>query len=85
MTSGVDNREIIDDGSSQKLSTEEIVNLRACGMSAQDIVSQLVENSKTFMNKTEYSQVSVLHCGNFVLLCGQKFFMCCKNGLKRGE
>lgn len=60
ITSGEDNRDIVDDGSSQKLSSEEIVNLRACGVSAQGIVSQLVENSKTFMNKTEYSQVNLL-------------------------
>lgn len=56
--SGVDNRKIKDDGMSQKLSTEEIINLRTCGLSGQEIVSQLVENSKTFINKTEYSQVS---------------------------
>lgn len=68
ITSGVDNREIIDDGSSQKLSTQEIISLREGGMSAQNIVSQLIENSKTFFNKTEYSQVSV----NF----SDKMFVC---------
>lgn len=61
VTSGVDNREIEDDGHSQKLSTEEIINLRDSGMSAYDIVGTLVENSKTFHNKTEYSQVSIFH------------------------
>ncbi|KAL0276087.1 UNVERIFIED_CONTAM: hypothetical protein PYX00_003744 [Menopon gallinae] len=58
--SGVDNREIKDDGMSQKLSTEEIINLRTCGLSGQEIVSQLVENSTTFINKTEYSQEKYL-------------------------
>ncbi|KAK6641391.1 hypothetical protein RUM44_013102 [Polyplax serrata] len=60
VTSGSDNREIFDDGSSQKLSTQEIINLRECGMSAHNIVSHLIENSKTFFNKTEYSQEKYL-------------------------
>ena len=47
----------MDDSSSQKLSTEEIQKLREDGVSAQGIVTQLIENSKTFLNKTEYSQV----------------------------
>lgn len=68
VTSGVDNREITDDGSSQKLSTEDIVNLKECGMSAQHIVTQLVENSKTFMNKTGFSQVCINGLGTSAIV-----------------
>ncbi|KAJ9596836.1 hypothetical protein L9F63_012092 [Diploptera punctata] len=60
VTSGADNRNIFDDGSSQLLSTEEIVELRTSGLSGQEIVGQLIENSKTFQNKTEYSQEKYL-------------------------
>ncbi|KAL1131562.1 hypothetical protein AAG570_011179 [Ranatra chinensis] len=54
--SGSDNRDITDDGSSQLLSTEEIIELRDSGLSPQDVLGKLIENSKTFKNKTEYSQ-----------------------------
>lgn len=57
---GSDNRNIFDDGRSQLLSTEEIVSLRTSGMSGQAIVGQLIENSKTFRDKTEYSQEKYL-------------------------
>ena len=60
VTSGIDNRNICDDGRSQLLSTEEIVELRTSGLSGQEIVGQLIENSKTFHNKTEYSQEKYL-------------------------
>lgn len=58
--SGVDNRDIIDDGSSQQLSTEEIHKLRDDALSSSDIVEKLITNSKTFSNKTEYSQEKYL-------------------------
>ncbi|XP_034234927.1 tRNA (adenine(58)-N(1))-methyltransferase non-catalytic subunit TRM6 [Thrips palmi] len=58
--SGTDNRNIVDDGSSQKLSMEEIVNLRDEGLSSKEIVGTLIENSKTFHCKTEYSQQKYL-------------------------
>ncbi|XP_049949213.1 tRNA (adenine(58)-N(1))-methyltransferase non-catalytic subunit TRM6 [Schistocerca serialis cubense] len=60
VASGTDNRNIVGDNSSQKLSKEEIVSLRDSGMSGCDIVSQLLENSKTFQEKTEYSQKKYL-------------------------
>lgn len=59
-TSGTDNRNILDDGSSQKLSMEEIVSLRDEGRSSKEIVGTLIENSKTFHSKTEYSQQKYL-------------------------
>lgn len=53
---GVDNRNIIDDGKSQKLSREDIENLKGKGLTDQEIIQQLIENSSTFGDKTEYSQ-----------------------------
>ncbi|XP_043285753.1 tRNA (adenine(58)-N(1))-methyltransferase non-catalytic subunit TRM6 [Venturia canescens] len=56
LTSGTDNRTIIDDGTSQKLSKEEIEDLRESGKSSNEIVESLIVNSKSFAAKTEYSQ-----------------------------
>lgn len=58
--SGVDNRDIIDDGRSQQLTTEEITKLRDDALSSSDIVEKLITNSKTFGAKTEYSQEKYL-------------------------
>lgn len=55
-SSGTDNRNITDDGRSQKLTTEEIAALRDTSMSSTDIVSTLISNSNTFHSKTEFSQ-----------------------------
>uniref|UniRef100_A0A1B6D8D8 tRNA (adenine(58)-N(1))-methyltransferase non-catalytic subunit TRM6 n=1 Tax=Clastoptera arizonana TaxID=38151 RepID=A0A1B6D8D8_9HEMI len=60
ISSGIDNRNIFDDGSSQLLSSDSILELRDSGISPQQIVGQLIENSKTFKNKTEYSQEKYL-------------------------
>lgn len=58
--SGEDNRNIIDDGSSQQLTTDEIHKLRDDALSSSDIVEKLITNSKTFNEKTEYSQEKYL-------------------------
>lgn len=55
-TCGIDNRNITDNGDSQNLSKEEIVRLQEESVSSTDIVEKLIENSKTFNTKTEYSQ-----------------------------
>ncbi|KAJ8898406.1 hypothetical protein PR048_003766 [Dryococelus australis] len=60
VSSGIDNRNIFDDGSSQLLSKEEIVGLRDSGLSGSEIVGHLIGNSKTFHNKTEYAQEKYL-------------------------
>nr|CAD7426943.1 unnamed protein product [Timema monikensis] len=60
VTSGTDNRNIFDDNASQSLSKDEIVGLRDSGLSGQEIVGQLIENSKTFHDKTEYAQKKYL-------------------------
>lgn len=57
---GADNRNIVDDGQSQALNAAEIGKLRDDGKSATEIVSQIVENSSTFLSKTEYSQAKYL-------------------------
>ncbi|CAN0251568.1 unnamed protein product [Lampetra fluviatilis] len=54
--SGVDNRNIQSDGSAQKLTRDDISALKEQGLRGTEIVSQLVENSSTFKEKTEFSQ-----------------------------
>ncbi|XP_011643135.1 tRNA (adenine(58)-N(1))-methyltransferase non-catalytic subunit TRM6 [Pogonomyrmex barbatus] len=54
--SGWDNRFITDDGMSQQLSKKEILQLRDAGKSGKEITGSLIENSKSFAAKTEYSQ-----------------------------
>lgn len=59
-TSGTDNRNIYDDGRSQKLSANEISELKSDSTSASEIVETLITNSNTFHNKTEFSQAKYL-------------------------
>lgn len=59
--SGESNKEIWDDGTSQQLKKEDIEQLRGQGLTGTEIVSQLVENSKTFQIKTEFSQEKYLN------------------------
>ncbi len=54
--SGSDNRNIHDDNNAQKLSKNEILEMKDNGVSSQDILQQLVKNSKTFSQKTEFAQ-----------------------------
>lgn len=54
--SGTDNRNLVDDGETQSLKSNDIEKLRESGSSASQIVGQIIENSKTFATKTEYSQ-----------------------------
>lgn len=58
--SGVDNRNIVDDGLSQKLTAAEIDELKSDALRASDIVETLITNSNTFHNKTEFSQEKYL-------------------------
>ncbi|MBN3301534.1 TRM6 methyltransferase, partial [Amia calva] len=53
---GLDNRNIVDDGRSQKLTRDDIETLKEQGLKGQDIVQQLIENSTTFRDKTEFAQ-----------------------------
>jgi len=54
--SGYDNRFITDDGTSQRLSKEEILQLQEAGKTGKEIIGSLIENSRSFAAKTEYSQ-----------------------------
>ncbi|KAI8439139.1 hypothetical protein MSG28_012997 [Choristoneura fumiferana] len=58
--SGTDNRNIFDDGQSQKLTHAQIEDLRTDSNRASDIVETLISNSNTFHNKTEFSQEKYL-------------------------
>lgn len=53
---GTDNRNIVDDGKSQKLTRDDIEALKEQGLKGQEIIQQLIENSSTFRDKTEYAQ-----------------------------
>lgn len=53
---GADNRNIVDDGKSQKLTREDIEALKEKGIKGQEIVQQLIDNSTTFRDKTEFAQ-----------------------------
>lgn len=50
------NRFLQNDGTSQKLSRDEIMNLKAQGVSGKDIVEHLVENSTTYNERTQFSK-----------------------------
>ncbi|KAL5279066.1 TRMT6 family protein [Megaselia abdita] len=58
--SGADNRNIKDDGGSQKLGNEEILKLREDIGDSKKIIGTLVENSTSFQSKTVYSQEKYL-------------------------
>ncbi|KAM7368144.1 hypothetical protein PAMP_014391 [Pampus punctatissimus] len=53
---GTDNRNILDDGKSQKLTRDDIEMLKEQGLKGQEIIQQLIDNSSTFRDKTEYAQ-----------------------------
>ncbi|XP_065819742.1 tRNA (adenine(58)-N(1))-methyltransferase non-catalytic subunit TRM6 isoform X2 [Labrus bergylta] len=53
---GTDNRNIKDDGKSQKLTRDDIEALKEKGLKGQEIIQQLIDNSSTFRDKTEYAQ-----------------------------
>ncbi|XP_026886792.2 tRNA (adenine(58)-N(1))-methyltransferase non-catalytic subunit TRM6 [Electrophorus electricus] len=53
---GLDNRHIVDDGKSQKLTRDDIESLKEQGLKGQEIIQQLIDNSTTFRDKTEFAQ-----------------------------
>ncbi|XP_070491741.1 tRNA (adenine(58)-N(1))-methyltransferase non-catalytic subunit TRM6 [Chironomus tepperi] len=56
MESGSDNRNIVDDGKSQTLSNDEVLSLRETKADSKEIIETIIANSKSFNEKTEYSQ-----------------------------
>ncbi|XP_038141971.1 tRNA (adenine(58)-N(1))-methyltransferase non-catalytic subunit TRM6 [Cyprinodon tularosa] len=53
---GTDNRHIVDDGKSQKLTRDDIETMKEQGLTDKEIIKQLIDNSSTFSNKTGYAQ-----------------------------
>ncbi|XP_028809314.1 tRNA (adenine(58)-N(1))-methyltransferase non-catalytic subunit TRM6 isoform X1 [Denticeps clupeoides] len=53
---GTDNRNIVDDGRSQKLTKDDIESLKEKGLKGQEIIQHLIDNSTTFRDKTEFAQ-----------------------------
>ncbi|PWA27798.1 hypothetical protein CCH79_00000172 [Gambusia affinis] len=53
---GTDNRNIVDDGKSQKLTRDDIETMKEQGLKNEEIIQQLIDNSSTFNNKTGYAQ-----------------------------
>ncbi|KAG0726233.1 tRNA (adenine(58)-N(1))-methyltransferase non-catalytic subunit TRM6 [Chionoecetes opilio] len=53
---GVDNRDLQDDGRSQKLTPDEISKLKNKGLTGKEVIQVITENSSTFKDKTIYSQ-----------------------------
>eukprot|EP00249_Psilotum_nudum_P017530 c26374_g1_i1 orf=214-1767(-) len=51
-----DNRDLLDDNTAQKLTVEDIDQLRREGASGNEIVEALIANSTTFQSKTLFSQ-----------------------------
>lgn len=58
--SGSDNRNIQDTNDAQLLTKENILCMKDEGISSQDIMLKLVENSTTFSHKTEFAQQKYL-------------------------
>lgn len=54
--SGTDNRNVVMGVDTQTIKLDDIEKLRESGSSAAEIVGTIIENSKTFAAKTEYSQ-----------------------------
>jgi tRNA (adenine-N(1)-)-methyltransferase non-catalytic subunit len=53
------NKEIVDDNTSQNLTSEQIGDLRK-NLSGRELVDALVQNSKSFSGKTQFSQQKYL-------------------------
>lgn len=58
--SGRDNRDLKDENQSQKLSRDEIENMKEKGVIGSEMVGQLIKNSETFQQKTKFSQAKFL-------------------------
>jgi len=57
---GQDNRDLNQAENSQKLSRDDIEEMRDEGKSGEQILGKLIENSETFQNKTKFSQAKFL-------------------------
>ncbi|GFR93152.1 tRNA (adenine(58)-N(1))-methyltransferase non-catalytic subunit TRM6 [Elysia marginata] len=57
---GMDNRNLLDLDSNQRMSKEDIMKMKDEGATGQKIIEELIENSETFKMKTEFSQAKYL-------------------------
>lgn len=55
-----DNRNLVDDQKSQKLSADQIEHLKSSSVDSNEIVGQLVANSDTFTSKTAFAQAKYI-------------------------
>ena len=55
-----DNRDLKDENSSQKLSRDQIEEMKSAGEGSKEIIGQLIANSETFQKKTKFSQAKFL-------------------------
>ena len=55
-----DNRDIQDDTTSQKLSRDDIMSLRQEGVEGETIIQEIVDNSATFKDRTDYSKAKYI-------------------------
>jgi hypothetical protein len=55
-----DNRDLVDNNKSQKLTQQEIVAMQDTGASGEDIIKALVQNSASYQGKTEFSKAKYL-------------------------
>ena len=57
---GKDNRDIVDNNQAQKLTQGQIEDMKASGITGQQMIRTLIENSDTFKLRTKFSQAKYL-------------------------
>jgi tRNA (adenine-N(1)-)-methyltransferase non-catalytic subunit len=60
IVTAANNKDLLDDNTAQKLSKEEIDEMKKTGKSGEEIIRALVDNSDTFKTKTVFSQEKYL-------------------------
>ena len=51
-----DNRNLHDNSDNQKISRDDIIEMREQGVSGENIIDKLIEHSATFKDKTDFAQ-----------------------------
>ncbi|TMW64569.1 hypothetical protein Poli38472_011449 [Pythium oligandrum] len=78
-----DNRDYTDTNSAQRLSNKEIAGLRESGVSGQEIIQKLVENSETWESKNEFSKQKYLKKKQQKYMPRVRFLKCTADSLCR--
>lgn len=55
-----DNRDLVDNNKSQKLTQDEILEMQQQGVSGETIIKALIQNSASYQGKTEFSKAKYL-------------------------